>query len=370
MSLKNMRARRKPAQKMTRVADHQPSREVSTPSQELIELETLILDADTQPRESCLDHLITEYAERMSSSVSTALPSPIIDPEGKPWPPITVHTNGTQTWLTDGFHRYHAARHAGLTHFQVIRISGEYRDAIAYTLGVNADHGQRRTRADKRRVVARALRDDEWRSFSDRRLAKMCKVTHKTVASIRQELEAAGEIPFELELFSADDRGTSRTPPAPLDRDGYIQPERASVTAKHTDREGEGDVNGVADTKTDTDRLDALIMYPSALKDYEGLVDRVMRSMADIDRPAIVITSLSQRSKLMWQGPALLDRIVSELGFDEPRVVRVVSHDRMYFVWARHRDLDHTYAVDTDLLERGSKSQIVGKPLSAWDAVA
>jgi len=51
----------------------------------------------------------------------------------------------------------------------------------------------RRTQADKRRAVERLLADPEWARWSDRKVAEIAKVDHKTVGKIRREL--SGEIP-------------------------------------------------------------------------------------------------------------------------------------------------------------------------------
>ena len=53
--------------------------------------------------------------------------------------------------------------------------------------------GLRRTQADKRRAVERLLKDTDWSRWSDRKIAEVAKVDHKTVGTIRRELR--GEFP-------------------------------------------------------------------------------------------------------------------------------------------------------------------------------
>ncbi|MEX2673389.1 MAG: hypothetical protein WD294_14915 [Phycisphaeraceae bacterium] len=60
-------------------------------------------------------------------------------------------------------------------------------DAILYSVGANADHGLRRTNADKRASVETLLADDEWAKWSDREIAKRCAVHHDTVNRLRKE---------------------------------------------------------------------------------------------------------------------------------------------------------------------------------------
>ena len=70
--------------------------------------------------------------------------------------------------------------------------------AILHGAGSNAVHGLRRTQADKRRAVERLLKDPEWARWSDRKIAEVARVDHKTVGAIRRELTGngkAGEFP-------------------------------------------------------------------------------------------------------------------------------------------------------------------------------
>ena len=113
---------------------------------------------------------------------------------GAIFPPVVVYHDGTDYWLADGFHRVAAARK--LKHETIdaeVREGGD-RDAILHGIGSNASHGLRRTQADKRRAVERLLRDEEWSKWSDRKIAKVAKVDHKTVGKIRREL-LGGEFP-------------------------------------------------------------------------------------------------------------------------------------------------------------------------------
>jgi hypothetical protein len=64
-------------------------------------------------------------------------------------------------------------------------IDGSKRDAILCAVGANADHGQRRTNADKRRAVQTMLQDPEWSGWSDRQIADQCAVSHNFVGSLR-----------------------------------------------------------------------------------------------------------------------------------------------------------------------------------------
>lgn len=168
---------------------------------EVKSLDTLRVDGGTQSRVMLDEEVASEYAERMSQDPHTGL---ILDTEGEPWPPLVAFFDGKDHWLVDGFHRLRAAKLAELTGFQLDVKPGEMRDAIRLSLSVNAKHGLRRTREDKRRSVERALADDEWVSYSDRKLAQLCAVSPRTIAAVRKELEAAGSIEEQTERVGVD----------------------------------------------------------------------------------------------------------------------------------------------------------------------
>ena len=168
---------------------------------EVKSLDTLRVDGGTQSRVMLDEEVASEYAERMSQDPHTGL---ILDTEGEPWPPLVAFFDGKDHWLVDGFHRLRAAKLVEFMGFQLDVKPGEMRDVIRLSLSVNAKHGLRRTREDKRRSVERALADDEWVSYSDRKLAQLCAVSPRTIATVRKELEAAGSIEEQTERVGVD----------------------------------------------------------------------------------------------------------------------------------------------------------------------
>lgn len=104
--------------------------------------------------------------------------------EGRALPPITVFFDGSDFWLADGFHRWHAQDDKAAVQADVR--SGTRRDAILYACGANANHGLQRSNEDKRRAVAIMLADAEWSAMSDRDIAKHCAVSHTFVSNLRK----------------------------------------------------------------------------------------------------------------------------------------------------------------------------------------
>lgn len=148
-------------------------------------------DHDTQSRVRLDSDVVAEYAAAMADGVQ--------------FPPVILFNEGESFWLADGFHRVAAAEKAGKETVPAEIRQGSKRDAILYSVGVNAQHGLRRSNGDKRRAVEVLLKDDEWRKWSDREIARKSGVDHKTVGAIRSELAARGEIP-QIE-FRAVTRG-------------------------------------------------------------------------------------------------------------------------------------------------------------------
>ncbi|PSB42040.1 hypothetical protein C7B80_28765 [Cyanosarcina cf. burmensis CCALA 770] len=131
-------------------------------------------DGGTQSRAQLNEEAIADYAEAMS--------------EGASFPPVLVFYDGQDYWLADGFHRIHAACKAELTQLAVEVRQGSRREAVLYSVGANANHGLRRTNADKQRAAETLLRDEEWRQWSDNAIAKACGVSQPFVGKLRAKL--------------------------------------------------------------------------------------------------------------------------------------------------------------------------------------
>ena len=137
-------------------------------------------DGGAQMRAEMKPDVVLDYAEDMAA--------------GAIFPPVVVYFDGTEYWLADGFHRVAAARKIERETIEAEVREGTARDAIIHGIGANASHGLRRTQADKRRAVERLVRDEEWGKWSNRKIAEVAKVDHKTVAKVRRDL-LGGEFP-------------------------------------------------------------------------------------------------------------------------------------------------------------------------------
>ena len=138
----------------------------------LIKLSDVAADDDLQPRVKIDAEVVEEYASAMQRGIS--------------FPPIIVFSDGEKNWLADGYHRYYAAKKAGLDCLAAEFRTGTKTDALKFALSANATHGLKRSQADKKRVVLMALK--EFGELSDRDIGRLVKVDGKTVAKYRAEL--------------------------------------------------------------------------------------------------------------------------------------------------------------------------------------
>lgn len=142
--------------------------------QKVLSLDAIRIDGETQSREGLDVDLYTRYAEKMEA--------------GDNFPPLVVFFDGTDYWLADGFHRYHALRKIGRVSMATQIALGTVRDAILYSFGCNDNHGKRPTPGDVKHKVTRMLKDDEWRKWPDQKIADICECSRSYVQRLRAEL--------------------------------------------------------------------------------------------------------------------------------------------------------------------------------------
>lgn len=137
-----------------------------------INVELIRQDGGTQARAAMDAPAIEEYALAMA--------------EGGDFPPVVVFQEGEVYWLGDGFHRVTAHIKAfGFAPIAADVREGGLREALLFATGANGDHGVRRTIEDKRKAVSKMLMHEEFCQWSDRQIAKHCKVTHPFVSGLR-----------------------------------------------------------------------------------------------------------------------------------------------------------------------------------------
>jgi hypothetical protein len=147
----------------------------------LIPLADLRLDELLQQREEGLDGGHVEALADQLDAVMAAHPA------------VVYRDAAGRLWLADGYHRYAAHARRGRAAMRCEVRGGEWMAAFVHSLGTNAEHGLRRTNADKWRAVTQALAVKKRRRlrWSDSDVARMCLVTQPFVGKVRRA--AAGE---------------------------------------------------------------------------------------------------------------------------------------------------------------------------------
>lgn len=141
-----------------------------------INLSEIRIDGGTQSRVEINEQVVSDYAEAIHAGIR--------------FPEVSLFFDGTTYWLVDGFHRFLAHERAGKKSIDAESRNGTQRDAILYSVGANADHGLRRSNADKRKAVGILLADAEWGAWSDRQIAEACSVSHNFVSELRRSLSS------------------------------------------------------------------------------------------------------------------------------------------------------------------------------------
>lgn len=213
---------------------------------EPIAIELIKRSKDIQSREVLDDDVVEEYAEILRG-----------DKTNWPFPPVTLFDDGDGFWLASGFHRVAGAELAKRSSVTAEIIKGDKRAAQLFAASTNADHGKRRTNADKRFIVKRFLEDDEWSQKSARWIAETCKVSNRFVSTIKAEENGSSTV----NVHSA----TVQT------KDGRVHPaKRNSAPASQAEAEGP------ESTDDETDAL-ASPTAPSA----DPVIDRARRNLKE-----------------------------------------------------------------------------------------
>lgn len=121
-----------------------------------VRLDAIAFDAGTQIREALDQHVVTDYADAMTS--------------GAVFPPIVLFHDGTQYYLADGFHRFMAAQRNQFREIDADVQPGTKDDALWFALGANKFHGKQLTRADKTNAIQIAR--ERWPEKMQREVAE------------------------------------------------------------------------------------------------------------------------------------------------------------------------------------------------------
>jgi hypothetical protein len=161
-----------------------------------VDLRLISLDTRLQMRAATSPEVIEEYRRLLAEAMESKNPK-YPEPE---WPfnePVrlfNVRASDGLYLIADGFHRVLAAREAGWKWVRATIVDGTLEDATLAAITANATHGLPRNQADRRRAVKAALNHPKLVGQTDREIARLCNVSHPTVATIRREIAAEAEV--------------------------------------------------------------------------------------------------------------------------------------------------------------------------------
>lgn len=234
----------------------------------VLNVNLLVLDERLQSRVEINEEMVAEYAHDME--------------QGDKFPPVTVHFDGVMYYLSDGFHRYHAARRIQKASIEADVIPGTFRDAQLYATSVNAKHGMRRTNADKRKAVMTMLDDFEWSQWSNAEIARHCGVSAAFVSNVRAEVE--GTKPDTVKYRTATGevaekkRAPGRKPKAKAE-----EPEEEA--ADDTDeRDAQQELIGILTKQLEDTRAQAAINLMDASEEDKKSAENLIKELQEENR--------------------------------------------------------------------------------------
>lgn len=253
-----------------------------------LHLDAIRIDGGTQCRAELDDGAVADYAAAIRS--------------GADFPSVVVFFDGKHYWLADGFHRYHAHKHAGAIEINADVRNGTKRDAVLFSVGANAVHGLRRSNADKRKAVETLLRDKEWGRWSDREIAKACGVTHPFVASIREPKPKKQETEHEKPKVSNHQQMVTVTTAAPeATVDAGLQNEDSSPAPQKPVEKPEAPA--VAQAPVDDAQEEIMRDYERLVEENKTLraivesADAGKAALAEVKRLTEVVRVLEERNR-------------------------------------------------------------------------
>lgn len=144
-------------------------------------------------------------------------------------PPVVLVSDGFTYWLAEGFHRFVAHQEEGRKDILAKVVKGTKLLAQEIAIEANGTHGLPRTREDRAKAIQLALQHPKYEKLTDHAIAKLLKVSPKTVTAYRlkefqaeQEQDQPGQAPAQVPGTTPPGSKASPNPdsPAPQDRFG------------------------------------------------------------------------------------------------------------------------------------------------------
>ena len=187
---------------------------------ESLSLGLIRLDGGTQSRLTINHDTVEDYAEVLRS----------VPPTEWPFPPLDVFHDGTDYFMSNGFHRYLGAQDAGRASAPCVVHKVTANDALLFGMTSNDKNGIRRSPADKRANVEWIL--DNLGKLPQKEIAEKAGVGLRLVSAIiadrKPKLVPQQSPPSATKAHGARLQPKEVVPPAP---NGKPKPDPKPITA-------------------------------------------------------------------------------------------------------------------------------------------
>ena len=144
-----------------------------------LKLSSIRIDGGTQARVSLNQTIVQEYAQNIA--------------DGDNFPEIVVFFDGSDYWLSDGFHRYFAYKSNKVEEVEVDLREGTKDDAILFGFQANKHRGLRMSHEDIRSIITRMIHHPFWGQWTNASIASHLGVSAMTVGRVKKTLETPKE---------------------------------------------------------------------------------------------------------------------------------------------------------------------------------
>ena len=142
---------------------------------EKVRIDDICIDDSPKTRVFFNIYKIREYASLLQNNIKLPLP-------------VLIKDEGGKLLVGDGFYRIKAQMKLGRKIIEAVVRQGDKDSAFLFSIEANKAHGVPFTREEKRLHIIRLLENPKWRNWSDRAIARICDVSHKTVGNEREQL--------------------------------------------------------------------------------------------------------------------------------------------------------------------------------------
>ena len=153
---------------------------------EILELDLIVSDDELKVRFETDQQTIHDYYEAMETEEDVLK-----------FPPSVVYFDGFRYWLADGHHRYWAIFRRGFKKVLVKVIDGTHDDAVLAAVKLNSKNGLRFNDDDWEKIIPLISQKEQWKHWSNRKLAAELNCSHSTVNKYRPENSVGSGLPTE-----------------------------------------------------------------------------------------------------------------------------------------------------------------------------